>query len=251
MHYLRFQREFGHIPGFTWLESLCIWDFLLDFQAKSWPPASLLEIGVYYGHSAMMLALHCKGEETVLLIDPSDYVEEARKVLSTFNAAKFEIIKASSSDSQSWALTSRYAGALRWIHVDGDHKMEAVLNDLSLANRLLADTGIICVDDFFNPRYPQLTHAVFHFLEQNRGQLQLFLCGYNKGYLTRPGATLKYLQTIRQDLARVMTAYGFTDFTIFKTDYPNGVVNAFGIMQGRSKDFEYFGLDENPKQIPY
>ena len=78
----------------------------------------------------MMLALHCKSEETILLIDPKDYVEEARKILSRFAAAKFEIIKARSSESQSWALTSRYTHALRWIHVDGDHKAEAVWNDL-------------------------------------------------------------------------------------------------------------------------
>jgi predicted O-methyltransferase YrrM len=251
MHFLRFQREFDHIPGFTASESLCIWDFLLEFQSQTWQRGSFLEIGVYHGHSAMMLALHCKEEETILLIDPSDYVEEARKALTNFNTANFEIIKSLSSDSQSWALTSRYAQALRWIHVDGDHKTEAVWNDLSLANRLLADTGIICVDDFFSARYPQLTYTVCQFLEQNRGQLQLFLCGYNKGYLARPAATPKYLEAVRQDLARAMTAYGFTDFTIFKSDYPNDAVNAFGITRGRCKDFDYFGLDEDPKQIPY
>lgn len=250
MHFLRFQKEFDHLPGFTAPESMCIWDFLLEFQSQTWQPASFLEIGVYYGHSAMMLALHCKSEETILLIDPSDYVEEAKKVLSGFRAAKFEIIKARSSDKQSWALTSRYTHALRWIHVDGDHKAEAVWNDLSLANFLLADTGIICVDDFFNPGYPQLTYTVCQYLEQNRTQLQLFLCGYNKGYLTRPGAMEKYLQAIRQGLARGITSRGFSDFTIFKTDYPN-VVNAFGVVKGRWKDFEYYGLDEDPKKIPY
>jgi predicted O-methyltransferase YrrM len=250
MHFLRFQKEFNQIPGFTFAESMCIWDFLLEFQSQTWPPASLLEIGVYYGHSAMMLALHCRGEETLLLIDPSKYVEEARKVLTSFNAASFEIIKARSSDGQSWALTSRYTHALRWIHVDGDHKAEAVWNDLSLANCLLADTGIICVDDFFNPGYPQLTYSVCRFLEQNRARLQLFLCGYNKGYLARPHAMQKYLQAVRQDLARGLTTRGFTDFTIFKTDYPNEV-NAFGVVAGRWKDLEYYGLDEDPEQIPY
>jgi predicted O-methyltransferase YrrM len=250
MHFLQFQREFNHIPGFTAPESMCIWDFLLEFQSRNWPPASLLEIGVYYGHSAVMLALHCKGAETLLLVDPSDYVDEARKVLTGFNALRFEIVKARSSDSQSWALTSQYRHALRWIHVDGDHKAEAVWNDLSLANCLLADTGIICVDDFFNPGYPQLTYTVCRFLEENRAQLQLFLCGYNKGYLARPNAIRKYLDAVRQDLAREITARGFADFTIFKTDSAN-MVNAFGIVKGRWKDLEYYGLDEDPNQILY
>jgi hypothetical protein len=60
----------------------------------------------------------------------------------------------------------------------------------------------------------------------------------------------KYLEAIRQDLARAITTCGFTDFTIFKTDYPN-VVNAFGVVKGRWGDFEYYGLDEDPKKIPY
>jgi predicted O-methyltransferase YrrM len=250
MHFLRFQKEFNQIPGFTFAESMCIWDFLLEFQSQTWQPASLLEIGVYYGHSAMMLALHCKAEETILLIDPADHVEGARKNLAGFGTAKFEIIKARSSDGQSWELASQYKRALRWIHIDGDHKAEAVWNDLGLANALLAENGIICIDDFFNPGYPQITYCVFQFVEQNRAELQLFLCGYNKGYLARPGAMQKYLQAIRHGLARGMTACGFNDFTIFKTDYPN-TVNAFGVVKGRWKDFDYYGLDEDPKQILY
>jgi predicted O-methyltransferase YrrM len=249
MHFVRFQKDFSGLPGYTIPESMSVWDFLLEFQSQTWEPASMLEIGVYYGQSAMMLALHCKPEETVLLIDPTDYVEEARKNLSSFAVAKFEIIKARSSASQSWGLVSRYMRSLRWIHIDGDHKAEAVWNDLSLANQLLADTGVICVDDFFNPGYPQVTYTVCQFVEQNRAQLQLFLCGYNKGYLARPGAMQKYLQVISQGLARGIAACGFTDFTVFKTDYPN-TVNAFGLVKGRFQDFEYYGLDEDPKKIP-
>jgi predicted O-methyltransferase YrrM len=250
MHFLRFKKDFDELPGYVMPESLCIWDFLLELQSQTWRPASLLEIGVYYGKSAMMLALHCKSEETLLLVDFSDFVEEARKVLTKFNAAKFEIIKTRSSDAKCWALSSRYAHSLRWIHIDGEHKAETVWNDLSLANHLLSETGIICVDDFFSPKYPQLTYLLCKFLEQHRAELQLFLCGYYKGYLARPGALPKYLQAIREGLASAMTARGFSDFTIYKTDYPY-VVNAFGVVGQRWEGFEYYGLDEDPKNLPY
>ena len=60
----------------------------------------------------------------------------------------------------------------------------------------------------------------------------------------------KYLHAVRHDLAHGITSRGFTGFTIFKTDYPN-VVNAFGVVKGRWNDFEYCGLDEDPKKIPY
>jgi predicted O-methyltransferase YrrM len=250
MHFLRFQQDYDELPGFIMPQSLCIWDFLLELQSQTWQPASLLEIGVYYGKSAMMLALHCKTEETVLLVDPTEYIEEARKAFTKFEAARFEIIKTRSSDAECWALSSRFARSLRWIHIDGDHKAETVWNDLSLANHLLSDTGIICVDDFFSPRYPQLTYAVCQFLEQHRAELQLFLCGYNKAYLARPGALPKYLQAIRERLASAMTTCGFTDFTIYKTDHPY-VVNAFGVDEPRWQDFEYHGLDEDPKHLSY
>lgn len=250
MHFLRFQKDFDELPGYVIPESLCIWDFLLDLQSQTWQPASLLEIGVYYGKSAMMLALHCKSEEKLLLVDFSDFVEEARKVLTKFNAAKFEVIKTRSSDAKCWELSSRYAHSLRWIHIDGEHKAETVWNDLSLANHLLSETGIICVDDFFSPMYPQLTYVICKFLEQHRAELQLFLCGYYKGYLARPGALPKYLQAIREGLASAMTASGFSDFTIYKTDYPY-VVNAFGVVGQRWQGFEYYGLDEDPKNLPY
>lgn len=249
MHFARFQKEFSDVSGFVMPESVCVWDYFLQFQSQTWQPASLLEIGVYHGKSAIMLALHCKRGETVLLVDPTEHVEHARKLLTKFGSAKFEIIKARSSEPASWALTSKYARSLRWIHVDGDHKAEAVWNDLSLANQLLSDNGIVCADDFFNPRYPQLTYVLCTFLEQHRADLQLFLCGYNKGYLARPGALPKYLQATREGLASAMTACGFNDFTIYKTDYPH-VINAFGIRE-RWQDFVYYGLDEDPKTLPY
>ena len=52
-----------------------------------------------------------------------------------------------------WSLASSHAHLFRWVHVDGDHKGENVWSDLELGNRLLAVEGILCVDDFLNPRY--------------------------------------------------------------------------------------------------
>ena len=91
---------------------------------------------------------------------------------------------------------------------------------------------------------------ICNFLEQHRAELQLILCGYNKAYMARPGTMSKYLHAIRDGLASAMNAGGFSDFTIYKTDYPY-VVNAFGIDGQRWKDFEYHGLDEDPKCLPY
>ena len=37
------------------------------------------------------------------------------------------------------------------------HRASTVANDLALANELLSDYGVICLDDYLNPMYPQLT----------------------------------------------------------------------------------------------
>lgn len=70
MDFLRFQKEFCDIPGFTQPESMCIWDSCWNSSHRL-GNGSLLEIGVYYGQSAMMLVLQCKNGETILLVDPS------------------------------------------------------------------------------------------------------------------------------------------------------------------------------------
>ena len=49
----------------------------------------------------------------------------------------------------------RHRRSFRWIHIDGEHTGQAVANDLAIAHDLLADDGIICIDDFFSPAYPQ------------------------------------------------------------------------------------------------
>ena len=53
--------------------------------------------------------------------------------------------------------------SFRWIHIDGEHTGQAVGNDLAIAHELLADDGIICIDDFFNPAYAQVSAASFPF----------------------------------------------------------------------------------------
>ena len=122
-------------------------------------------------------------------------------------------------------------------------------NDLRLAGRLLADNGIICVDDFFNPRYPQLTYAVTEFLLKKRSSFKMFLCGFNKGYICRARYEQKFLHLVRTGLADGLHSRGFSDFTIFKTDLA-GPCNSFGIGP-RWQEYTYYGLDEDPARIVY
>jgi hypothetical protein len=249
MQYKKFAASYPSIPGFSWPESFAIWDFFLSEQSQAQAEGHLLEIGVYHGQSALLLAYHAKTSEHLVLVDPTDFVQAARQNVEPVKAENVRIIKARSDDGSVRDLNRIYGRTFRWVHIDGDHRAETVLNDLGIADGLLHARGIICVDDFFSPRYPGITYAVLQYLQAHPEGLTLFLCGFNKGYLVRPSAARPYMEAIRYRLGDWLQALGFNDFTIFKTDVP-GILNCFGIQQ-RWKDYVHYGLDEDPSKIHF
>ena len=197
MQFETFVAEFHDVPGFTIPESLGIWDCFLRFQLEKERSASLLEIGVYYGKSAALLAMHSRPDEQLVLVDPSEPAESALKLLQSIKPNGVRLLKNLSSDHAVWNLAGTHSRAFRWIHIDGDHKGETVYNDLLLANELLSPTGIICVDDFMSPRYPQITFTVCTFVELFCRELRMFLCGFNKAYLVRPESLFTHLTFVK------------------------------------------------------
>jgi len=247
MFYQSFNEKYSNIPGFSCPESFAIWDFLLNLQHEFRIGGDLMEIGVYYGKSAALMAMHAQKQEEIFLVDFTDFVDHAKPTVEAIKGEKVSVLKVKSSDPRIWKMATTSARSLRWIHIDGDHKAETVQNDILLANALLNDNGIICVDDFFNSRYPGLTYAVCTFLEQHRNELQMFLCGFNKAYLVRPIQLHRHLHAVRNKLGDWLCKLGFNDFTIYKTDLP-GAINCFGVSQ-RCEKYDYYGLDEDPELI--
>jgi predicted O-methyltransferase YrrM len=249
MYFERFQKESAEVPGFVLPESIAIWDFFLTEQQRERVTGALLEIGVYYGKSAIMLAMQARPKEELLLVEPSDVVDQAAITIRKFKIENVRIIKKKSTSVACWFLTKHQKGSFRWIHIDGDHKARTVENDLRLASRLLAEDGIICVDDFFSPRYPQLTYAVNEFLFRQSSKFKMFLCGFNKAYIARARHHRELLQSLRIGLGDWLRCCGFSEFTIYKTDLP-GRCNLFGIGP-RWQEYDYYGLDEDPARIIY
>jgi len=76
---------------------------------------------------------------------------------------------------------------VRIFHVDGGHDVRHVLNDLSIADEVMAEDGVVIIDDFFNMSFPGITEAVYLYL-QKRGPMipflqigwKLFLCSQYK-----------------------------------------------------------------------
>lgn len=240
--YERFVALFNETPGWFYHESAAIWDTFLSYQEVTNNAGNMLEIGVYQGKSAGMLALHRRGEETCVLVDVTPLQQVRQRIEQAVPGAKCEYLQEMSQFLMRHPFVREAARDFRWIHIDGEHSAQAVSNDLALAETLLSDRGIIVLDDFFSPHYPQITQALFRFLDANPGRLMLMLCGFNKGYLCRPRAAHEYLTFMRSSLFANLARRGCGKrVTICKTTAPSDM-NAFGIIE-RYNDMDYRGPD--------
>lgn len=220
------RERFEALPGWFSDESVIVWDCLLAFQAGL-PHGHLLEIGVYTGKSAGLAWLHGRAGEEIVLVDPFR-LEQARALLEAVRPAGIHAYTCT-SDRVPRVELERFRGACRWLHIDGEHTGHACAHDLELTETLLAEHGVIVVDDFMAANYPQVTAAVFAYLHAHPERLRLFLCGFQKGYLARPRSVRLYLEYVRDRLQDDLGARGFAErITLWKTTSPDDM-NCFGM----------------------
>jgi Methyltransferase domain len=242
----RYRSEFDQITGSFWDGAVVTWDILLSRQGALGIKGDVLEIGVLNGKSATLIALHACMRETFVLVDPALRREAIDAVESIHPNNNIYIRDFSQNLREHVALAGRQ-GCFRWIHIDGEHSGPAVRNDLAIGAALLAPGGVICLDDFFTPAYPQITAAVFEFLGSQCGRFQLFLVGYNKGYICHRSDAAVNLGFLRHEAQR---EYARRDFavTLWKTANPSDM-NCFGVTP-RVRNAVYKGPDWAPETIP-
>lgn len=56
---------------------------------------------------------------------------------------------------------------IRFFSIDGDHSLAGAYYDLNLSKALIAEYGVIIVDDYTNPSWPEVKQAVDTFLIDN------------------------------------------------------------------------------------
>ncbi len=241
----RYLKEFPNIPGFFTPESMAVWEFLLGAQDELRVRGDFLEIGVYKGRSAALGALHLRPEESCVLIDINS-VDDVARMIRSFHPANNITLQCYSAEAFHHPEVRNRAGKFRWLHVDGDHTGYSTLQDIRLAESVMSPAGIICVDDFFNFRYPQLTAAVYRFLFERSIDFRMLLCAENKCYICRAGAYAMYERLIRARFAPVCvknkrqlnkTSYS-SDWGCFSMSWHEG-----------GPDIQ--GIDTNPSEIVY
>lgn len=218
-----------------------IWGFLLGLQDQHEIKGDIFEIGVYKGRSAALLGAAVSEGACLHLVDPfkSDGFEAMMNSVSP--GLQYVYHKSGSEDDSVRAEIERLAGAIRFFHIDGRHNAAFVLRELKLASRTLVQRGLICVDDFFSDRYPEVTLGAFDFLRSREDEFALVLCAFNKCYISRRTDLAFYLNQIEGSLMPAMRETGFPDFTLFRSNDPDGF-NCFSIGK-RYKDSDLWGPD--------
>jgi predicted O-methyltransferase YrrM len=245
-----YKEQSQSLKGWFNPESQAIWDCLLGWQESKKIAGNMMEIGVYHGKSALLMAHHASENETCLYVDPILNEQTCARLNSAHAGGpeKNEFIKAISEPLDHPQFLAKWQKSFRWFHIDGEHTGMAVATDLKIADALLHRQGILSLDDFLSPAYPQITQAVFHYLAQNPTRLCLVLCGFNKGYLCRPYTApilRKYIyETLQADLKNRLTA----EFTVWHSTMPDDL-NCFGITHREKEHGTYRGPDWMPDQV--
>ena len=244
-HFDRYKRDFSSIEGFFTEEAQAVWDFLFSEQAIMNVAGDFVEIGVYRGKSAILGSLYLRPDETAVLVDINDPVNAEKIILSLRGPKVAKFVGKSREFPRSQLFRDIYP--VRWFHIDGDHSGFSTTTDLEIAAHMLGEQGLICVDDFFNPRYPQLAASVFRFLF-SRPTFKLLLCGANKAFICHASDYALYEDLIRRKLAKHMKLLGMS-VTLAKTSYAHDF-GCFAI-EPRWMDRDNIGRDEDFDDIPF
>lgn len=188
-----------NLPGWLYQQAAAMIAFILDCQKNSGLRGNLMEIGVFHGRCATLLGLYGEPNETFVLCDIV-YPEGIKEKIQNSTSAKCTFLEKQSFHINVGSDLPSQQERFRFVHLDGNHSGTDITHELRLADALLDPNGIICVDDFFNPLYPQITDAVLHYLRQNPYSLTMFLMGYGKAFLGRPTRVYPYMRIIENAL---------------------------------------------------
>ncbi len=242
-----YHARFGSTLGYFQDEAIATWDFFLSAQRQMGVLGNFFEIGVFNGKSALLAACHLSGGEYCILVDVNP-MDEVVSSIRGLNGPDVHALLAKSSSLLTSSDLASFHGTARWLHIDGDHAGHSAINDLRVAERFLADRGIICVDDFFSGRYPQVTAAVYKFLFDTAPLYRMVLCGAGKCYLVRSADYTLYEALVRKYLAGHLRGCG-QSVTIHKSTHAHDM-GCFSL-GSREQDADYWGQDSDPTEIPF
>lgn len=183
---------------------------IFDYQATAAINGGCAEIGIHQGRSFIPICLALRPGEKALAIDLFD--DQSRNVdgsgvgnLAAFHANldRFGIDRAAvceihgSSEDVTAAQITAELGEVRYFCIDGGHWRDIVINDLKLAESVLAERGVIVLDDYCRTEWPEVTEGYALWRAQTSSDVVPFACGSNKLYLCRKAHASAYRAALK------------------------------------------------------
>lgn len=234
-HYAR--RGYKSVGGWLNPISARIIASLAEYQTGKGYTGTAGEIGVHHGK--LFLLLHAANPESSFAIDVFDdqhlntdhsghgdreiFEENIRRVGG--NPATVEIIQRSSFD----LTPADIPGPVRLFSVDGGHTSECVQNDLALADQVLAPHGVVILDDYFNPCWPDVSVGTNIYLTSQAANLLPFAISPSKLYLARP----EFVGEYADETARRWHAYRDAENKMFGVDVASYGIRATKGVKGK------------------
>jgi hypothetical protein len=169
------------------------------------------EIGVHHGKLFLILyfALH-RGQRALALdvfglqhlnVDSSGHGDKdqfLRNVTDHAGSAAHLVLIEDSSLSVTSARLLEACGRFRMLSIDGGHTEECTINDLRLADEVLAPEGMAILDDVFNEHWPDVGTGLARHLLSGQHHLAPFLITPNKVFLCREAWAGEYRKALRE-----------------------------------------------------
>ena len=166
-------KGYDEVRGMSSRFSATICGHLLRRQSEMGVHGSVAEIGTFEGRFfiAMGLALgdgeHAYGFD--LFSWPGSHVLERLLTNADTHGLSRDRFTPRSVDTgklNAQEFSALTGGApLRFIHIDGDHSLEALTQDLSISHVNLHPQGLLCIDDMLHPAFPFLVVTVHDYLK--------------------------------------------------------------------------------------
>ena len=201
--------ELEKIDGFSWRIQLALIDLICRYKQ----PKNALEIGTWHGRSAVILASYVN-EQCGLFwgIEP----EQTRAQITEDNCRKVcpnGRLKIERNISNYSEILNNKIPWIDIVHIDGEHSFNAVYHDLDIVKPNLLKEAIIILDDFFFDLYPQITQAVFKWLDDNPDYV-LLAAGVCKGIICNKMEYKRYADMI-------LNEEFITELKKYDTEYTN------------------------------
>lgn len=194
----RNQLVWQHVEGWVGDRVFSVLQWIDEYHNERQVSGDIVEIGVHHGKLLLMMAALLRHGERAVAID---LWEDQRLNVDSSGLGNSEIFKAHAAkialDSDIRLLSGdsmtlraedirqeMASRSVRLFSVDGGHMPSHVVNDLSLAQELIAPGGIVALDDFFGPAWPTVTEGFYKFMDRQNLRLAPFLVFQNKLWLT-------------------------------------------------------------------